>query len=296
MNYKKQHYIPQTYLKSWCDVNKPKEFDDFVWIFELSGDNPKRKSPQNLFHETDLYTIFEEDKKIFNIEHSLSDLEFKFTKIRNDKIHKRLKLSKVEEFDLKMFIAAMNNRTPMVRDHIADTFGRVLNLGKEMQGHFDSMNDNQKKSYVSVGKLSSDDRKLFGLEDIEKFHLKPFETMLIPRILKEVECYNSMHMSFLLTDDKIGFITSDEPVVWFDPDMNKRPAFYQSVGLGYKRVEVTLPISPKALVILSHFEFPDYIEIDKGAVDEINRRTRFHCTEYFVVNCCEKNESWFIEG
>ena len=45
-----------------------------------------------------------------------------------------------------------------------------------------------------------------------------------------------MHMAILNTDDEVGFLTSDQPCVWFDPEAYKRPAMYRSIGLGYKSV------------------------------------------------------------
>jgi hypothetical protein len=35
--------------------------EPYVWRFKKDGSDPRRKAPENLFHETDLYTIHRED-------------------------------------------------------------------------------------------------------------------------------------------------------------------------------------------------------------------------------------------
>lgn len=67
------------------------------------------------------------------------------------------------------------------------------------------------------------------------------QTIKIPRINAEFNHYIKMHLSILNTDDEVGFITSDDPCVWFDPEAYKRLPFYRSVGLGYRSVEVHCP-------------------------------------------------------
>ena len=55
--HKKQHFVPQCYLKAWCDPTTPVDQDPYVWRFRKDGSDPRRKAPENIFHETDLYTI-----------------------------------------------------------------------------------------------------------------------------------------------------------------------------------------------------------------------------------------------
>jgi hypothetical protein len=69
--------------------------------------------------------------------------------------------------------------------------------------------------------------------------------------------------------------------------------FYRSVGLGYKSVEVTLPISPKQAILISHTPLPLYLNVDMLNVDSINRKTRFHADKYYVVNRNYKKDFWF---
>ena len=54
-NNKKQHYVPKFYLKAWCDSGTPQSA--YIWMASKDGTSIERKSPSNIFHETDLYAI-----------------------------------------------------------------------------------------------------------------------------------------------------------------------------------------------------------------------------------------------
>ena len=61
-----------------------------------------------------------------------------------------------------------------------------------------------------------------------------------------------MHMSVLVTDSELGFITSDNPCVWFNPTLHRLPPFYRSPGLAQQDIEVSLPLSPNHLLFITH--------------------------------------------
>ena len=75
-HHKTQHYIPACYLKAWCDEKTPKGHTPYVWVFDADGSNSRRKAPENIFHESDMYTIECEDgNRDLVLEHGLSQLE-----------------------------------------------------------------------------------------------------------------------------------------------------------------------------------------------------------------------------
>jgi hypothetical protein len=109
-----------------------------------------------------------------------------------------------------------------------------------------------------------------------------------------------MTVTFLCTSDDTPFITSDAPVVWFDRELYKLPPFYRHPGLGSETIEVTMPIAPNRLLLLTHGRATEgylpilsTLEIGMHLIDENNRRTRFHCDDHFVSNSSEKKEIWF---
>ena len=156
MEYKKQHYIPQSYLGSWCDINRPVGHNDYVWVFDYDGNNPRKKSPKNILYETDLYTIYDDEgNRILDIEQGLSGLEGSFVNIRKEKLEKQLKISVEERLIILTFIAAMHNRTPSVKEHISKTWGEILELGKRMREAYKKASPKQREVMSKIGLLNS---------------------------------------------------------------------------------------------------------------------------------------------
>ncbi len=71
---------------------------------------------------------------------------------------------------------------------------------------------------------------------------------------------------------------------------------YQSPGLIYETIQITLPISPEQCIFLNRQGIKGYLPIKQIMVDDINRRTRFHAEEHFVVRKNEKRDIWFDPG
>lgn len=93
-----------------------------------------------------------------------------------------------------------------------------------------------------------------------------------------------------------GFLTSDNPCVWFDPDSYRRPPLYQGAGIASPGIEITLPVSPDQLLIFQRGGLNGYFPVTEHAVDQMNRRTRFGCAEYFVANANTTRPIWFDPG
>ena len=85
--HKGQHFVPECYLKSWCDQNCPPDHKPYLWLFERDGSNPRKKAPSNIFKETDFYTIEKTDgTRDLRLEHGLSGLESNFANIRKNNL------------------------------------------------------------------------------------------------------------------------------------------------------------------------------------------------------------------
>lgn len=101
-----------------------------------------------------------------------------------------------------------------------------------------------------------------------------------------------MHIVVLRTDEPVGFITSDDPCVWMDPDANTRPPLLRSPNVRSRDFELTMPISPQQIVMLN-WQISAYATANQQIVDELNRRTRYHCDETFIVCRNETRDAWF---
>jgi hypothetical protein len=115
----------------------------------------------------------------------------------------------------------------------------------------------------------------------------------------EVAGIVNMESYILCTNSESGFVTSDSPVVWFDPEAYKLPPLWRSPGLATRTLEISMPISPQRCVIFTHGDNigeVHYIDVDEIFVSEINRRTRFAADDAFVSRLGYVEPWWFDKG
>lgn len=277
MKKKSQHIIPKCYLRAWADPDCPSSQEPYLWLFSADGKEKKKKSPQKTFVETEMYTIkLPDGRRELIIEDTLSHIETSFVKVTKNKIKKSLSLDNEERTKLCIFTAAMFSRTKSQQENIKKFFGEIHN----------------------------------HVEFLEKQHNAAPRTSLETKIMRD--CAHQIHISesleimssilykmslaILKTDDKTGFITSDHPCVLFNPEGYKLPPLYRSPGLGNPKIEVTLPLTPNHLLFFSWSKSKGYLPIEIEMVDELNRRTRAYCEEYFVSRKSETKLIWFEIG
>lgn len=298
--HKKQHFVPQSYLRAWCDANVPKGHEPYVWLFERDGSNPRRKAPENIFHETDLYTINSPDGgRNLVLEHGLSQLEGRFVSIRDRRLNVRQPINDEERLLLCTFIAATHERTPARRDHLAGEWGKVKAMADRLADWAKTASPEQRQAASHEGPRSGAE---ISYEEVKLAAEKPLQTLMLPAITGIVPYLYRLDLAIFNCDEDDGFITSDNPCVWFDADACKRPPQFQSPALMYPTIEITLPISPSQIVLLNRRGISGYIPIGgsdprrRRVVDEFNRRTRFGCRQYFVNNSSTINRVWFDPG
>lgn len=297
MSHKKQHYIPKCYLKAWCDPNTPPSQDPYVWQFTQDGNKSSKKAPHNIFHEKDMYTIKKADgSRDLTLEHGLAGLEDAFTKIRNEKIIHRKPLVPEEHVLLCAFMAALDSRTKSQRDHLKQQWEQPLKMMERMIEWGKTATIEEKKKMSSMSTLSSNKGKSLNYEQVKYLTRQPLQKMMFPMIQSLTPLLCGLDIATLEASSKPGFITSDSPCVWFDPEGYKRPPLYQGPALMYPTIEITFPVTPNMMIFLNRQGIKGYITIDERLTEEMNRRTRFDSHEYFIVNQDIKKEIWFDPG
>ena len=296
--HKKQHFVPRSYLQAWCDPNTPEGQEPYVWVFSKDGSNPRRRAPSNLFHETDLYTI-ELPGGVRNLvlEHGLSQLENEFVSIRDRILQAQQPLApgSREHAYLCAFIAAAQARTPAQRDHQQKEWGKVLDMGNKMLEWAKTATPEQKEAAAALSSL--DRGPYMDHEHVKMLAEKPLQAAMAIAIEVATPLLMGLDLAvFTCPEDAPGFITSDNPCVWFDAEACKRPPFYQSLGLCYESIEITLPISPSQIILLNRRKYEGYFSAPEKLVDELNRRTRSSCADYFVNNTNAVRPIWLEQG
>lgn len=97
--HKKQHFIPEGYLKEWCDPDCPPMHEPYVWRFQKDSKEGQRKAPKNIFRETDMYTIKSVNgDRDLTLERGLSQLESVYCSLRDNKLLRHIPLDPDEHF------------------------------------------------------------------------------------------------------------------------------------------------------------------------------------------------------
>lgn len=161
---------------------------------------------------------------------------------------------------------------------------------KAMEEHLASMSPEQAAALPPVVPPTDDS---VSMEDVEQIVAQPVQTSLVPAIETTSPIMAEMNLTLIWTRDEQGFITSDAPCVFFDPEVHSRPFPYNSIGFGYKTLEISLPLAPNVCGLFTWQELPARMDVTGPAVGELNRRTRFMCHEEFVNWRDEVDQYWF---
>jgi hypothetical protein len=312
LSHKAQHYIAKGYLRAWCDPGKREIEEPYVWLFDRNGPTTempgKRKAPVNIFSEPEMYTIGSAgnpQSRDLSLEHDLGQIETDFCAVRRDFIEPGRSLGSRERAVLLAFVASSQFRTPGFRDHTRSQWQPILQLGREAEEMMRNATPEQKQRIARASfPRSSNQKKGMTMEQVQRIVDKPLQTVLpayvratVPLLIK------MMNLTILCTKKTPGFITSDEPVVWFDPEAYKRPPMFQGPALMYKSLEITLPISPTRLLLLNRVEagYPEYMNLDvldfnDRLLDDLNRRTCRGAREKIVVSRNEFRRIWTEYG
>jgi hypothetical protein len=265
VDHKKQHWIPQSYLSAWCDPNTPPGQRPYVWVLPKDGSRPFRKSPKNLFEESELYTVTSQDgTRDLRIEKSLSEVEGRFATIRRELLDRRLPIGEEDRAILSTFACAMLVRTPKHREHARKLWEELRCKGDLIN----SLPESQRRRFAS---LSINTSATFIDAEVGEVARRPMQNLFEPSVYALLEIVSSMSLAILETTDGQEFLTSDAPVWIADPDIASLPPQHRGLTLAAPRAEMNLPISPLQCLHFNRRELTGYIGIPASVVSECNR-------------------------
>jgi hypothetical protein len=243
----------------------------YVWVFPKAGGEGRRKAPQNVFWETDMYAIRTgEEGRDLRLEKGLSGLESDFAGLRREKLEDHAALDAADQVTLAAFVAAMQARSRTQREHWRSQFSDLL---ATMDQVHESMMQKSSEEREHIATLSApvDDRPSLGREEVAALAEAPLQQILPIALEAKLSMLLGMDLAVIETNDQPGFISSDAPCVIFDPAARERPFPFNVPGLIYPTVEVTLPISPRQLVVYNRRGLHGYQMTTPAIVDELLR-------------------------
>lgn len=288
-------------MKAWQDPACPPKQTPYVWIFPKEERSGRRKSPEKILRETDMYTIHTEDgERDLGLETNLSRLEREFSKLMRRKLSKRLPLSEVDVLHLCMFTASMLVRTKGHAAHTSGQWKRVLEMGEKMERAMAKASPEQRESMASIsGSHGADEENLMSMEDMRRMVEQPTQEILSAIVTEVSPMLFDIPFVIVETLEAPGFITSitsDDPCVMFDLAnyLSARPQ--GAGGVLSETIEITLPLSPNHMLYFSRRHAFPYIYLpipERDLVDRLNARTRAFAHEFFIANQPEARAEWF---
>jgi hypothetical protein len=299
-SHKAQHWIPKSYLRPWTDPQTPKGQEPFLHVFSKDGLVHRRKAPTNLFTETDLYTIkLPDGRRDLRLERGLSSLESAFSAMRADFLAERRQLPEARFVKFMAFVAAMHSRTPAIRDHLLRFWSDAQEQMERVERRMRMATAEERKRAASVSLPHSGPS--MTLDDVRAITARPMEHTLGASIAAEFPLLMRMRCVVLCSTEGAAFITSDNPVIWFDPYWHRKPPIFRSASFSDPHLEITMPLSPEQTLLLMHgipgLEYGiEYVNVGANEVREMNRRIRFHCDKEFVGRTEFVDPAWFDRG
>lgn len=291
--------MPSSYLSAWCDPKTPAGQTPYVWLYPRTGGLGKRKAPSNIFTEADLYTIAGQDgERDLRIEHALSGIEQRFAGIRRNVLLKDGQLTVQEQVDLSAFVSALHVRTIRFREHHRKHWQRVVEKGDRLEQSMARKTPDERRRIARMQLPPSG--PTMSHEQAKAIADRPLQNLMGPMMLSEMRYLPFMQFQVLTAPPGHLLITSDNPVTWHSPSDGKKPAFYRGPALGDLDIEITLPLTPDRLLLITHAEEGTldqrpviYRGMPERAVWHANHGRSLAADATIVANTDEARFDWF---
>lgn len=280
---KRHHTVPRCYLQNFTDEN------GFVWVLDTQNKIFKIK-PENILVENHFYTItLKNGEKSLVIEDTLANIEGAYAGIFVDKISQNKFLTLEERAKVSIFISAMIHRTKPNRESMRNMLQDLKGTMEEWKKQFETMTPEQRRTASAIPSGSG---KSITMGDLDEY-LGDFNEQQSMRLIDD-----TVHTAQIIFDMKWAviscedsnhqFVTSDNPLVMMRPLSIKkygRNAIGSLAGLGYKDVEVTIPLAKDRLLLAGWILNKDsYIPMPKDVSEGFNQRTVIHSSEKIIAS------------
>ena len=196
---------------------------------------------------------------------------------------------------LLAFAAAMQLRTVVSRKSIRAEYEPALTTMREMTRWLATATEDEKRALEGLPRDPSEQGLGLTIEEVEEIVPNPMQTVLAERIAVVTRLFLRLDVAILTTADQLGFVTSDNPCVWVDPEGRNRQPPFRGPALMYDTIEITLPISPSQVLFLNRQGVQGYNVLQDGRfVDEVNRRTIAFARESFIAKHADTRSEWFV--
>jgi len=267
---KKQHLIPQCYLRAFTDPIPPKgvshqKYKPSTWLIDKSfKKKPALKGLKNVFWKPYFYNLDEDNPSEPVTENFLSTIETNYSNVlRKIEIHEQLDLN--NKIDLILFIDTLFRRTKSQVSFWQKQIDEIEKMYRLVDRTYNS-NENASNEYF------------LGSHELSKRMVKTATGSLANIILQE-------GFSIVKNDSDLPFFSSDHPVIYTFMHIDDlfrcgipQAWTYGNIGTNEKRFFCFCPLTPNYAFISSPF-----IKIPKESVYRIEKEFSFSFGMNFVT-------------
>jgi hypothetical protein len=197
-NKRKQHFVPQVYLKAFCDSTPPegwaadRPYKPAVWVMNKSlAEEPRRRAPSKILWSSQTYTLDSDDPDRPVIEDQLAELEGKYAGVL-PKVMARAEVIDRDRINLCLFIGALFHRTLSQMAFQQEQIDKIRHLYRQIDRVANS-NERYSNEYWA------------GADEAGK-------QMAIRGARAYARIIDAAGPWFLVNESEFPFITSDRPV------------------------------------------------------------------------------------
>lgn len=278
---KRQHYLPQFYLKNFCR-------DGLLWVYDRETNEYKQQTPLNTALQNQYYTALTPDsKKTTEIEKFLSVIE-NLAKPVITKIDSKKPISPQEKEALATFISFLKTRVPDYGKSVNEMFEKTMKKINLLMFSSEKQTAEVIKKYEedTGQKIGLSPKSLMDFVQGDRYKLgisKEWRLEMMMSLGAElIRYFLNMDWLFLEAPTKSSFITSDNPFVLVPPKDYDPKGFY-GVGIITKGAKKVIPLSSKTCLIMG-----DYGQkmiggsISSENARHINLNIASHCDRFII--------------
>lgn len=257
-NPKKQHYVPQVYLKRFTDDNR------FIHIYDKVKDEFRRQTPANTGYSRHFYTVEVDGKKDYSIEKALAlHVDTLYQPVMNKIVNKET-LTFEDKEKLAVFVTFQHLRTPKQRNNynqmVDDFYKQTSKIIFEMKKVHGMLDDFDPQVIESIEDIVKNERFIVDVPNEQSL-------LLMSELSGKMSAMLARHNFIIIeASSKSEFITSDHPYSMVKE--NWSPAWS---GYGIVNTTKLFPLSPRFLLMLKDpGDKITYYRLNKSQVRDMN--------------------------
>lgn len=279
---KKQHYIPQFYLKNFSqDAER-------LYIYDKSkGERGeiRHQTTVEVAHQNHFYTYRTKNGTKENLEDFFCRFEGDAATII-EKVHKSKVITPEEKEKLALFIAFLYTRTPASKSRTEETI-QLVGEAVSRKMFANTSKEWMKKFFKEkLGQDMSDEE----IEDLKDFAQDPKRSRIEFDVPKEYWIKNMLQMAveiaplffgmdwlFVFTDRPYALITSDNPFLLVPPDDHDK---FRGVGLMTDKARKIIPLRSNMCLVMG-----DLVENPAIRFGNVEKNFFRQVNEHLVLEC-----------